>query len=168
MQKTQHKLTVTLTSDLEIVLKRSFDAPKALVYEAFTRCEHLKRWWGCRDTELTICEMDLRVGGAWRRVVRAPDGSEHPFKGEFKEIVPNDKISETLIYDVDFARDFPALETILFDELDGTTTVTTTVRHQTKEARDGHYNSGMEQGAAETFDRLEELLLVLKASRRQG
>lgn len=162
MQQTTHKMTVTLPSDLEIVLTRDFDAPRALVFEAFTKCEHLKRWWGTRDSELAVCEMDFRVGGAWRKVVRMSDGSEHPFKGEFREIVPPKRLSETLIYDVDFARDFPALETLVLEERNGMMTVTATVLHKTKEGRDGHLQSGMEAGAAECYDRLEELLKGLQ------
>jgi uncharacterized protein YndB with AHSA1/START domain len=153
-----NKLTVTLPSDLEILMVRDFDAPKELVFEAFTKCEHLKRWWGMRDSQLVACEMDFRVGGKWRRVSRAADGSDHPFKGEFLEIEAPTRLSETFIYDVEYARDYPAVETMTLTERDGKTTLTALVVHRTKEGRDGHYSAGMEVGAAETYDRLEELL----------
>ncbi|HRI43624.1 MAG TPA: SRPBCC family protein [Fimbriimonadaceae bacterium] len=161
MQQTS-KLTVTLPNDLEIVLTRSFDAPKHLVFEAFTKCEHYARWWGLRDMTLAQCEMDFRVGGRWRRVLRMPDGSEHPFRGEFIEIVPTEKIVQTFVYDVEFIRDHPSIETMELTEEGGRTTLTATVRHKTKEARDGHLQSGMESGASESYDRLEELLAELQ------
>lgn len=162
MKTTQHKLVITTPNDFEIHATRDFDAPKELVFEAFSRCEHLKRWWGQRTSELSVCEMDFRVGGSWRRVVRSPDGSEHLFRGEFLEIVEPVKISETLIYDVEFARDFPAVETITLEDIDGMTRLTAVVTHTTREGRDGHLHSGMEAGAAESYDRLEELLQALQ------
>lgn len=165
MKTTMNKLTVTLPSDLEIMMDREFDAPKELVFDAFTQCQHLKRWWGPRGSELAVCEIDLRVGGKWRRVIRGADGSENPFKGEFLEIDRPNLVSETFIYDVEFVRDFPAIETATFTERDGKTTVTALVTHTTKESRDGHVNAGMEEGAAESMDRLEELLSTLQEER---
>lgn len=160
--QTTNKLTVTLPSDTEIQLTRTFDAPRALVFEAFTKCEHLARWWGMRGMELAQCEMDFREGGAWRRVLRMEDGSEHPFKGEYREIVRPEKISQTFIYDVDFIRDHPSIETLVLTEENGKTLLTATIRHNSKEARDGHLQSGMEVGANESYQRLEELLDELK------
>lgn len=165
MSQTMNRLTVTLPSDLEILMVRDFDAPRSLVYEAFTQCRHLKHWWGGRDSELAVCESDFRIGGKWRRVIRSADGSEHPFCGEYIEILAPERLSETFVYDVDFIRDYPATETATFIERDGKTTVTTLVTHLTKESRDGHVNSGMEEGAAISMDRLEELLERLKQDR---
>jgi uncharacterized protein YndB with AHSA1/START domain len=154
-------LTVTLPSDLEILLTRVFEAPRRLVFEAVTRPEHVVRWWGPRGTTLVVCEMDVRPGGSWRFVLRGLDGNDHPFRGEYHEIVPPERVVSTFIYDVEGIRDFPALETITFDEEDGKTTLRVRVLHQSKEARDGHLHSGMEKGAAETYDRLAELLQTM-------
>lgn len=158
MPETKNKLVVTLPSDLEIRLTRDFDFPRDLVFEAFTNCEHYAKWWGCETMEMVDCSMDFRVGGEWRRKLKMPDGSVHPFCGEFLEIERPEKITQTFIYDVDFIRDFPSTETMILTEREGRTTLTATVRHLTKEARDGHVNSGMEAGSRETYDRLEALL----------
>lgn len=151
-------LTLALPTDREIILSRSFAAPRPAVFEAFTRPELLKQWWGLRGSTLAVCEIDLKPGGAWRFVLRGPDGAEHPFTGVFREIAPPVKLVRTLIYDVPMARDHEAIETLQFDEEDGKTILTHTVLHRTPEGRDGHLHSGMEPGAAETLDRLEELL----------
>jgi uncharacterized protein YndB with AHSA1/START domain len=155
-------LTLTTPSDREIVLMRTFDAPRRLVWEAMTRPEHVMRWWGPRWITLTACEIDLRPGGAWRFVFRSPDGREHTFKGVYREIKPPERTVQTFIYDVDLLRDYPALETMALDERDGMTTLTIAILHDTKEARDGHLNSGMEAGATESYDRLAEYLTTLE------
>lgn len=159
---TVNKLVVTLPSDTEIQLTRDFDFPRDLVFEAFTKCEHLARWWGMRGMELAQCDMDFQVGGTWRRTLRMPDGTEHPFRGEYLEIVRPERISQTFIYDVDYIRDFPSTETLVLTESRGKTTLTATVKHLSQEARDGHLQSGMEGGAAESYARLEELLAEIQ------
>ncbi|HRK20839.1 MAG TPA: SRPBCC family protein [Fimbriimonadaceae bacterium] len=163
MPETKHKLVVTLPSDLEIQLTREFDFPRELVFRAFTSCEHYARWWGCESMELVDCSMDFKVGGHWRRSLKMPDGTVHPFKGEFLAIRAPETISQTFIYDVDFIRDFPSTETMVLSEANGRTTLTATVKHLSKEARDGHLQSGMEAGASETYDRLESLLAEWEA-----
>lgn len=152
------RLTVTLPSDREICLTRVFDAPRHLVFEAMSKPEHIRRWWGLRILTMTTCEMDFRVGGCWRFVLRDPGGNEHPFKGVYKEIVSPERIVQTFIYDVEGIREHPATETITLEERAGKTLLTNTVLHASKEARDGHLSSGMEEGAAESFDRLAELI----------
>jgi len=154
----RNALTVALPSDREIMLTRVFDAPRRLVFEAISRPEHVARWWGPRGSTLSACEMDMRPGGAWRFVLRAPDGSEHPFKGVYREIVPPERVVNTFVYDVEGIRDHEALETMTLTEKDGRTTLTSVVLHKSVESRDGQLNSGMEFGAAETYDRLEELV----------
>jgi uncharacterized protein YndB with AHSA1/START domain len=154
-------LTLTLPSDQEIRLTRVFDAPRRLVWEACTKPEHVRRWWGLRSLTMTVCEMDFRPGGAWRFVLRSPDGQEFPFKGEYREIVPHERVVNTFVFDVEGIRDFPAVETVTFEEHDGRTMLTATVLHQSKEARDGHLQSGMETGSAESYDRLAELLQTM-------
>jgi uncharacterized protein YndB with AHSA1/START domain len=153
-----NELKVTLPSDLEIQLVREFEAPARLVFEASTKPEYVKQWWGPHGTSLSVCEIDFRVGGEWRYVVRNQDGSEAPFRGVYREIVAPKRVSYTWIYDVPPFDQFEAIETVVLEERGGRTIATTTVLHQTKEARDGHVQSGMERGARETLDRLEALL----------
>jgi uncharacterized protein YndB with AHSA1/START domain len=154
---------VTTPSDTEILITREFDAPATLVWKAMTTPELLKQWWGPQGSELTTCEIDLRVGGGWRYVSRNADGSEHPFKGEYREIVPGRKIVQTFIYDVPPINEFVAVENMTLAEHDGRTTLTTLVQHSSREARDGHLQSGMEGGMNETFERLDGVLRTLSA-----
>jgi uncharacterized protein YndB with AHSA1/START domain len=154
-------LKVTLPSDTTIRLTREFDAPRDLVFEAMSKPEYIKQWWGPRGTELTRCEMDFRVGGTWNFVSRGGDGIEHPFKGEYREIARPELVEQTWVYDVAPMNEYPSIERMTLEERDGRTYFTTLVTHVSKEARDGHVNSGMEGGASETFDRLEELLQKL-------
>jgi uncharacterized protein YndB with AHSA1/START domain len=154
-------LTVSLPSDLEFRLTRTFDAPRELVWEALSKPEHLRQWMGPPGMTMTTCEMDRRPGGAWRFVLRGPDGHEAPFKGVYREIVPPERVVQTFIYDVDVIRDFESIETLTLTEHRGKTTLAVTVRHQSTEARDGHLLSGMEGGAGQSYDRLEELLKTM-------
>lgn len=149
-------LTLTLPSDREIVLTRVFDAPRQLVFEAWTRPEHVARWWGLRHQSMTVCEIDLRPGGAWRFVLREPDGQEFAFHGVYREIAPPERLVHTFVFEP--MPQHEALITVVFREDDGKTTMTETILHRTAAARDGHLQSGMEAGSAECLDRLEELL----------
>jgi uncharacterized protein YndB with AHSA1/START domain len=153
-------LKVTLPSDTEIQLVREFDAPRRLVWKAMADPELVTQWWGPHGTTLTVKEMDFRVGGAWSFLSHGPDG-DHPFKGVYKEIAEPERIVQTWVYDVPPFNEFESLERMTLTEQDGRTTLTTLVTHRTKEARDGHVESGMETGAGETFDRLEALLAKL-------
>jgi len=158
MSATKNKLIVTTPSDREIRLEREFDAPRSLVFEVWNNPEHVRHWWGCRGSVLTVCEIDLRVGGAYRFVMSSPEMGEHPFKGVFREIVPPERLVHTQIYDVEPYSQFEAIITVLFEDIGGRTKVTSTILHQTTEARDGHLNAGMEFGAGESYDQLEETL----------
>jgi len=153
-------LVITTPSDREIVLTRSFDAPRKLVFEAWTQPEHVKRWWGCQSSSMTVCEIDLRVGGAWRYVLRALNGDEHGFHGVYREIAAPARLVHTYIYEP--FPDHGALNTVQFEERDGKTTITETILHHSTEARDGHLNSGMEAGAAESLNRLAAYLETMK------
>jgi uncharacterized protein YndB with AHSA1/START domain len=158
------ELTVTTPSDREIVMTRELDAPRDLVFEAHTSCEHMSRWWGPRKYEVTSCEIDFREGGKWRVVHRGPDGEEHAFRGEYREIVPPERITWTFEYE-----GFPgniSVETLTLEEHDGKTTLTAKSVYDTVEQRDGMLQSGMTEGATETFDRLDEYLAELKATAR--
>ena len=142
--------------ETSFVLQRTFHAPARLVYLAMSTPELVARWWGPRGTTLVTCEMDFRVGGAWRFVLHGPGGTDVGFRGEYQEIVPGERIVQTFIYDP-----YPtavAVETMRLEERDGRTTLTTKVQHASVENRDGHLSSGMEQGAGETMDRLAEVV----------
>jgi uncharacterized protein YndB with AHSA1/START domain len=153
--KNTGSLRVTLPSDREVVLTRVFDAPRHLVYDALTRPELLKRWFGPRDWSLVVCDVDLRVGGAWRFVLRGPKGQEMGMSGVYHELAPPDRTVRTENFD-----DYPgeAVVTTVLVERDGKTTLTDTILSPSKEIRDAVLQSGMEHGAAETYDRLAELL----------
>ena len=140
--------------------RRVVDAPRALVFEAFTQPDHLKRWMGPRRLTMVSCDSDLRVGGSYRFVFRAPDGQEVGFRAEFREIVPPERIVRTFIFEP--IPDAEALETLQLDERDGKTTITTTTVHKSVESRDGHVGSGMEAGMTEGYARLDELLAELQ------
>ena len=155
------KITVTKPSDTEIMMTRVFDAPRELVFEAHTSAEHMKNWWGPRKYETVSAEVDFRVGGKWRVVHRGPDGDEHAFRGEFREIVPPERIVWTFEYEG--APGEIAVETLTLKEHDGKTTLTTVSDAGSTEARDAMLESGMLEGAEETWDRLEEYVEVLQA-----
>jgi uncharacterized protein YndB with AHSA1/START domain len=158
------KLTVTTPSDREIVSTRVFDAPRDLVFEAHTSCEHMSRWWGPRKYEFASCEMDFRPGGAWRIVHRGPEGEIPAFRGEFREIVPPERIMWT--FEWEGMPGHVSVGTLELEEQDGKTTITSTSVFDSVEDRDGMLQSGMEEGAVETYDRLDEYLETLKTRAR--
>jgi uncharacterized protein YndB with AHSA1/START domain len=155
-------LKVATPSDREIVLTRAFDAPRDLVFEAWTKPEHVRHWWGWRSSTMVQCEADVRPGGSWRYVTREANGVEVPFTGVYQEVVPPERLVHTEIYDVEpFNQGDPAITTVTFSEEAGRTTVTVTTLYSTKEIRDSVIGSGMEVGAAESYDRLAEHLRAL-------
>jgi|HubBroStandDraft_5_1064220.scaffolds.fasta_scaffold62812_2 uncharacterized protein YndB with AHSA1/START domain len=155
----KNQTTISAPADEPIIiLTREFDAPRELVFAMYTIPDHVKRWWGPRYITLALCEMDVRPGGAWRYVFAKGAGPEMTFKGVYQEVTPPERLVYSFIFDVETIRDHPAMVTITFEQLGSRTRLTQTVRHDTFEARDGHLHSGMEGGAKETFDRLEELL----------
>ena len=146
---------VTLPSDTQIRITREFDAPKHLVYRAWTTPELIKRWWSGDRGEVTSVEVDLRVGGTWRYVMTANGGFEVAFHGEYHEIVPNERIVSTEVFEG--MPDASATDTITFTESDGRTTIEVLVQHKNQESRDGHVNSGMEGGLQEAMNHLEQV-----------
>jgi uncharacterized protein YndB with AHSA1/START domain len=150
------RLSVTTPSDVEIEMTRTFDAPRALVFEALTRPEHLARWWGPRRYRLVQCESDLRPGGRWRFVQRDEDGREHAFRGEYREVDPPERVVSTFEYEG--MPGHVSVETMTLVERDGRTTLTARSAFVSREDRDGMLRSGMESGARESYDRLGELL----------
>lgn len=156
LEKSNPKVTVTLPSDREIQFSRVFEWPRELLFEAWTKPEHVRNWWGCSHANLTVCEIDFRPGGEWRFVMQMPDGSEHPFKGVYREIVPQERLVYTECYDAPSIGCPEWLTTVTFEQEGNGTKLTAVHLHGSKEARDGHLRSGMESGLTETMDRLAE------------
>src|SRR3712207_540510 len=155
--------TVSLPSDTEILITREFDAPKHLVYKAWTTPALVRRWWNAKRGEVTVAEIDLRVGGRWRYAMVTPDGFEVAFHGEYREIVRNERIVSTEVYEVPDASDTDAtLNTVTFTEVDGRTTLTILVEAPSKEIRDAIIASGMEAGLQDALDLLGDVAASLR------
>ena len=151
---------VTLPTDEQILITREFDAPKHLVYKAWTTPELVKRWWSANRGEVTVAEIDLRVGGTWRYVMVTDEGGfEVGFHGEYREIVPNERIVSTEIFEG--MPDAEAVDTLTLTEKNGRTTLTILVQHSSKEHRDAHIESGMEAGLQDALDLLEQVAVSL-------
>lgn len=146
---------VTLPSDTEILIIRSFDAPAELVFDVWTTPEHVRNWWGWETDQMRVCEIDLRVGGGYRFV--AGDGDrEVAFRGVFQEIERPHRLVSTEVYEP--YPESESLNTLTLEEDDGVTTMRILVAHQTKEARDATIASGMEKGLQHSLDRVDEIL----------
>jgi uncharacterized protein YndB with AHSA1/START domain len=159
--QTSTDLKVDVPADEPVIrFERFLHAPPEIVYQMFTEPEHLRRWWGPRVMEIEICEVDLRVGGAWRCTQRDPDGEEHGFHGHFRELEPPRRLVRTFVYEGD--PDHEAVETQLLEAAEGGTIVRTSLLCASFEARSFHLQASMEAGSAETYLRLEELLESLK------
>jgi uncharacterized protein YndB with AHSA1/START domain len=155
--------TVTLPTDEQILITREFDAPKHLVYKAWTTPELVKRWWNAERGEVTIAEIDLRVGGTWRYVMVTDGGLEVAFHGEYRELVPDERIVTTEVYEMPEAADGEgALNTVTFAEVDGRTLLTILVQCASKEDRDAIIDSGMEDGMQDAMDLLEQVASSLR------
>jgi uncharacterized protein YndB with AHSA1/START domain len=154
--------TVTLPTDDQILITREFDAPPALVWRAVTEPELVRRWWGAGMGEMTVCEIDLRVGGRWRYAqTAASSGDTVEFYGEYLELEEPSKIVNTEIF-APFPDNPTTCTCTLTPSADGTrTTLRTLVQHTTQEARDMHVNSGMEVGLQKSFDALERVAVDL-------
>lgn len=155
MASTSGTAVVALPTDTQILITREFDAPRHLVWRAWTTPGLVRRWWHANRGEVTLVESDLRVGGAWRQVMRTPDGMEVGFHGVFREVVPEERIVQTEVFEG--FPDAEALTTVTFAADGGRTRLTLLVEHQTKEHRDMHIASGMEDGLQDALDLLEEL-----------
>jgi uncharacterized protein YndB with AHSA1/START domain len=153
-------LRVTTRSDTDLVLTRTFDAPRELVYEALTTPELLVRWYGARGWELVGCRIDLRVGGAWRFESRGPDGARMAQSGVYRSIDPPRGLAYTEVFD-DQSYPGESLITTVLTESAGRTTMTSTVRLPSRAARDIVLKYPMERGAGEGFDRLAAMLAEL-------
>ena len=146
---------VTLPTDTQILITREFDAPKHLVYKAYTTPELVSRWWPGERGEMESCEIDLRVGGKWRYVMVARGDFQVAFHGEYSEIVENERLVTTEVYEG--APGSPALNIVTFEESGGRTTLTIVMRVESREVRDMIIESGMEGGLQEGMDLLEQV-----------
>jgi uncharacterized protein YndB with AHSA1/START domain len=159
------KTKVTLPTDQQILITRDFAAPRHLVYRAWTTPDLVRRWWGGQRGEMRVVDIDLRVGGTWRYVLVAHGGLEVAFHGTYREIVSNERIVATEIFEMpdtpEPADDQAPLNVVSFTESGGRTQVSLLVQCPTQELRDIIVNSGMELGLQEQMDELEALLALL-------
>ena len=164
MVEQKNVLTLTTPTDRELVMTRSFDAPRQLVFDALTKPEHLRRWFGSRQDALAVCEVDLRVGGSARYVWRFDDGREMGITDVYREIVPPERIVFAETFDDPYKEEMggETINTFKLEESGGKTTLTATTVYKSREDRDRAVGTGMEAGAAESFDLLDELLQTLK------
>jgi uncharacterized protein YndB with AHSA1/START domain len=151
---------VTLPTSKQILTTREFNAPRHLVFKAWTTPEFIRRWWNADRGTMTIADVDLRVGGAWRYVMTANGGFEVAFHGEYREIIPDERIVSTEIYEG--APEAEAVTTLTLTESGGRTTLTLLVQHTSQEHRDLHINSGMEDGMQDAMDLLEQAAVALR------
>jgi uncharacterized protein YndB with AHSA1/START domain len=159
-------LKVTTPTDREIAMTRVFDAPRNLVFDAYTKPELVQRWLGVHGGwSWSVCEIDLRVGGGYRFVWRGPSGEEMGMRGIYREVVAPERIVATEAFDQSW---YPgeAVSTVALVEQGGRTTLTLTVRYESREARDAVLKSPMESGVAAGFDKLAELLASAPARTR--
>jgi uncharacterized protein YndB with AHSA1/START domain len=152
---------LTLPTDEQILITREFDAPKELVYKAFTTPELVRQWWHAKRGEVTAADIDLRVGGKYRYAMVTPEGFEVAFHGDYLEIVPNERLVTTESYEG--APDAPpTTNTATFTESDGRTTLTLLIDAPSKEVRDAIIESGMEDGLQDALDLLEDVARSLR------
>jgi uncharacterized protein YndB with AHSA1/START domain len=155
---------VTLPTDTQILITRTFNAPRHLIYRAYTTPALIMRWWSARRGAVTVADVDLRVGGQWRWVLLSDDGFEVAFHGEYRELVPHTRIVCTEVYEGFPEPDAFALNTLTLSEQEGRTSLSLLVEHQRREHRDAHLNSGMEGGMQDALDLLEQVAIELGAS----
>ena len=152
---------VTLPSDLEILVTREFDAPRDVVYKTMTDPKLIPQWWGPRSDKTSVDKMEVRPGGKWRFVATQPDGTTYAFRGEYREIIPGEKVVQT--FEFEPMAGHISVETATLTDLPGGRTLFTTRSVFTsKEDRDGMVESGMESGLRETYERLDEVLASIK------
>jgi uncharacterized protein YndB with AHSA1/START domain len=157
--------TVELPTEEQILITREFGAPRHLVYKAVTTPELVRRWWHANRGEMTDAEIDLRVGGKWRYAMVTEDGFEVAFHGEYREIVPNERIVSTEVYEgAPQAESVEAgtLNTMTLEEVDGRTKMTVLVQAPSREIRDAIIDSGMEAGMQDAYDNLEQVAVSLR------
>ena len=155
---------VELPSEHEIAFTCRFQRKALSLFDAWTKPEHVRQWWGCDGSEITHCEADLRIGGHWSLTMRMSDGSTHPFHGTYREVVCPTRLVYTECYDMpQFGRP-EWLTTVTFIETNGVTMVTHTIRHSSRAARDGHLQAGMQEGAIQALTNLDALTASMEQS----
>jgi uncharacterized protein YndB with AHSA1/START domain len=155
------KLSVTAEPGKQaLIITRTFDAPRELIFKAMTDPQMVPHWWGPRGMTTLVDKMDVRHGGVWRFVHRTPDGEETGFRGVYHHIVPNEQIVQT--FEWEGLPGHISLETSTLEDYDGGTRIVNVAVYQSVADRDGMLNSGMEEGMAETYARLDEILAELK------
>lgn len=159
--KVRPTMTLALPSDREVVVSRVFDAPRSMVFDAWTKPEHVKKWWGCSRSELADCRIDLRPGGEYLYLMRMPDGSQFPFKGVYREVEPPERLVHTQVLDVEPYAGKESLVTVTFEEREGKTILTETTLYASAEVRNGHLAAGLEAGAADSLEALAQTLSAL-------
>ncbi len=159
MTTTDNRLKAEILSDTEIAMQRSFKAPRELVYRAMTDPDLIPKWWGLRQSTTIVDKLDARVGGDWRYIQRGEDGTEYAFRGQFLELDPPSRIVQT--FEFEPMAGHVSTDSMTLTEVDGGTLVSIKSTFASKEDRDGMLQSGMEGGANETYDRLEELLATM-------
>jgi len=152
--------TVEVVSDREVLISRTFDAPRRLVWRVMTEPEFIQRWYGMKIFTVPVCEVDLRVGGRWRFVLRAPDGVEHGYSGVYREVSAPERAVYTENYEL-LGPGHEMLHVADFTEQFGKTILVTRLTYQTQEDRDAHLQAGMEVGMRESTERLGEVLAQL-------
>lgn len=150
-----NETTTVFADGEELVMERVFDAPRELVWKALTEPERIPRWWGPRHTTMTVAEMDVRPGGTWRWISHSSDG-DAPFKGEYLEVVPPERLVHTEIFDIEPFNAGGAAVVTIVEAIDGKTKLTSSSRFPSAEALEGALSTGMVGGAIETWDRLAE------------
>lgn len=168
MAAASNTLAVSTPSDLEVAMTRTFEAPRQLVFDMWTKPEHLRHWIGQGDDQLKgwtmmTCEVDLRPGGAYHFVWDGPDGATLGIAGVYREIVPGERLVTTEVFDEPYRDEMggEVINTLTFEEHDGRTTLTSTSRYSSREARDGALQTGMESGVAEGYDTMERYMRTL-------
>jgi uncharacterized protein YndB with AHSA1/START domain len=153
--------TLTTPSDREIVITRVVNAPRRLVFDAYTKPEHLPRWMlGPEGWAMPVCAIDLRPGGAWHFVWRRADGTEIAMRGVYKEIVPPERLVSTEAWGGDWPE---TLNTLVLSEQEGKTLITQWVRYASKDARDAALKTGMQEGVVQSFDQLDAYLATVSS-----
>jgi uncharacterized protein YndB with AHSA1/START domain len=158
VQQLGNDTTTAYARDDELVMERIFDAPRELVWKVLTDRERVTRWWGPRGYTTTVVEMDVRPGGKWRFINHTTAGEDVPFKGEYLEVVPPERIVQTFIWDVPGFDDKASIETLTLEDVGGRTKVVLHDRFPSAEDLAGALSYGMVGGAIETWDRLAEEL----------
>ena len=154
------KLHVSQVGDREILMERTFHASREAVFDAHVNCDHIKHWWGPRDYAVTSCESDPRPGGAWRVIHRDAQGKEYAFRGTYRVLIRPQRIERTFEFE-----GWPgqvSTEAMTLEEVDGKTLLIARSVFDSQKARDDMMQSGMEQGASESFDRLDDYLVTME------